>query len=111
MYIYIYICKIKIKQNNTKQRAKLCQKKKSELIYQYIIVFPADPEELCAGEGLNQGLLPTGTHNALLQRAQAAEERARLSEEALARAMDDLHKLRSASSSESPASSSLINQV
>lgn len=96
MYIYIYICKIKIKQNNTKQRAKLSVKKrkKSELIYRYIIVFPADPEELCAGEGLNQGLLPTGNHNALLQRAQAAEERARLSEEALARAMDDLHKLR-----------------
>ncbi|XP_075890192.1 protein arginine N-methyltransferase 3 isoform X2 [Nelusetta ayraudi] len=53
-----------------------------------------DPEELCAGEGLNQGLLPTGNQYALLQRAQAAEERARLSEEALARAMDDLHKLR-----------------
>lgn len=81
------------------------------IIYQYITAFPSDPEELSAGEGSNQGSLPAGTHNALLQRAQAAEERARLSEEALARAMDDLHKLRSASSSASPASSCLINQV
>lgn len=74
-------------------------------------MFPADPEELCAGEGSNQGLLPAGTHNALLQRAQAAEERARLSEEALARAMEDLHKLRSASSSASAASCTFVKRA
>uniref|UniRef100_A0A672Y8C8 type I protein arginine methyltransferase n=1 Tax=Sphaeramia orbicularis TaxID=375764 RepID=A0A672Y8C8_9TELE len=47
-------------------------------------------------------LLQTGTHtcysgpshDALLQRTQAAEERAQRSEEALARAMEDLHKLK-----------------
>lgn len=37
----------------------------------------------------------TGTQSALLQRATAAEERAQRSEEALSRAMDDLHKLKS----------------
>lgn len=61
-------------------------------------VFLADPEELCAGEGSNLAACQlSGTHNALLQRAQAAEERARCSEEALARAMEDLHKLKSVS--------------
>uniref|UniRef100_A0A669BLR3 Protein arginine N-methyltransferase 3 n=1 Tax=Oreochromis niloticus TaxID=8128 RepID=A0A669BLR3_ORENI len=52
-----------------------------------------DPEELCGSEGscLASGADP---HNALVHRAQAAEERARSSEEALARAMDDLHKLK-----------------
>lgn len=61
-------------------------------------VFLADPEELCAGEGSNLSVCQlSGTHNALLQRAQAAEERARCSEEALARAMEDLHKLKSVS--------------
>lgn len=86
------------------------EQKASYIKYRCITAFPADPEELCAGEGSNQGSLAGGAHNALLQRAQAAEERARLSEEALARAMDDLHKLRSASSSSSasPASLSLV---
>ncbi|XP_059203444.1 protein arginine N-methyltransferase 3 [Centropristis striata] len=54
-----------------------------------------DPEELC--ESLSPSMCPTSqseSHGALQQRAQAAEERARLSEEALARAMDDLHKLK-----------------
>nr|XP_046251007.1 protein arginine N-methyltransferase 3 [Scatophagus argus]XP_046251017.1 protein arginine N-methyltransferase 3 [Scatophagus argus]XP_046251024.1 protein arginine N-methyltransferase 3 [Scatophagus argus] len=56
-----------------------------------------DPEELCGGEGLSLPtclLSETESHDALLQRAQAAEERACRSEEALARAMDDLHKLK-----------------
>ncbi|KAI3377355.1 hypothetical protein L3Q82_008559, partial [Scortum barcoo] len=54
-----------------------------------------DPEELCEGSSLSTGQSSrAGSHDALLQRAQAAEERARLSEEALARAMDDLHKLK-----------------
>ncbi|XP_033481287.2 protein arginine N-methyltransferase 3 [Epinephelus lanceolatus] len=54
-----------------------------------------DPEELC--EGLSPSACPPSgaeSHDALQQRAQAAEERARRSEEALARAMDDLHKLK-----------------
>ncbi|XP_042342948.1 protein arginine N-methyltransferase 3 [Plectropomus leopardus] len=54
-----------------------------------------DPEELC--EGLSPSACPSSgaeSHDALRQRAQAAEERARSSEEALARAMDDLHKLK-----------------
>lgn len=58
----------------------------------------ADPEELCSCEGSSRPTCQSsgaGSHDALLQRAQAAEERARLSEEALARAMDDLHKLKS----------------
>lgn len=57
-------------------------------------MFLSDPEELCGSEGscLASGADP---HNALVHRAQAAEERARSSEEALARAMDDLHKLKS----------------
>uniref|UniRef100_A0A665URD7 Protein arginine N-methyltransferase 3 n=2 Tax=Echeneis naucrates TaxID=173247 RepID=A0A665URD7_ECHNA len=56
-----------------------------------------DPEELCSIEGLSVSQLPVsgaGSHDALLQRAQAAEERARFSEEALSRAMEDLHKLK-----------------
>lgn len=56
----------------------------------------ADPEELCGGEGSSlSACQSSGAHDALLQRAQAAEERARRSEEALARAMEDLHKLKS----------------
>ncbi|KAM4603038.1 protein arginine N-methyltransferase 3 [Polymixia lowei] len=56
-----------------------------------------DPEELCGIE--ETGLLagPSSgdrSHVACLQRAQAAEERAQRSEEALARALDDLHKLK-----------------
>ncbi|TMS12838.1 Protein arginine N-methyltransferase 3 [Larimichthys crocea] len=56
-----------------------------------------DPEELCGCEGSSRPTCQSsgaGSHDALLQRAQAAEERARLSEDALARAMDDLHKLK-----------------
>ncbi|XP_044211617.1 protein arginine N-methyltransferase 3 [Thunnus albacares] len=56
-----------------------------------------DPEELCGSEmsGLSGCLSSRAeSHNAVLQRAQAAEERACRSEEALARAMDDLHKLK-----------------
>ncbi|XP_044048111.1 protein arginine N-methyltransferase 3 isoform X2 [Siniperca chuatsi] len=56
-----------------------------------------DPEEICGNEGSSLLTSPSSvaeSHNALLQRAQAAEERARCSEEALARAMDDLHKLK-----------------
>ncbi|TKS69466.1 Protein arginine N-methyltransferase 3 [Collichthys lucidus] len=56
-----------------------------------------DPEELCGCEGSSRPTCQSsgaGSHDALLQRAQAAEERAHLSEEALARAMDDLHKLK-----------------
>ncbi|XP_058486328.1 protein arginine N-methyltransferase 3 [Solea solea] len=56
-----------------------------------------DPDELCGTEVSSVPLCPLsgdGSHNTLLQRAQAAEERARLSEEALSRAMDDLHKLK-----------------
>ncbi|XP_022066110.1 protein arginine N-methyltransferase 3 [Acanthochromis polyacanthus] len=52
-----------------------------------------DPEELCSSEGSCPSSGPN-PHDALLHRAQAAEERARRSEEALARAMDDLHKLK-----------------
>ncbi|XP_071771485.1 protein arginine N-methyltransferase 3 [Centroberyx gerrardi] len=50
-----------------------------------------DPEELCGSEGSGA---QSQSHDALLQRAQAAEERVCRSEEALARAMDDLHKLK-----------------
>ncbi|XP_068596576.1 protein arginine N-methyltransferase 3 [Brachionichthys hirsutus] len=56
-----------------------------------------DPEELCGGGGsVLSAHRPSGpeSHDALLQRARAAEERARRSEEALARAMEDLHKLK-----------------
>ncbi|XP_061831346.1 protein arginine N-methyltransferase 3 [Nerophis lumbriciformis] len=56
-----------------------------------------DPEELCGeqGEGLST-CEPSGaeSRHAILQRANAAEERARRSEEAVARAMEDLHKLK-----------------
>ncbi|XP_053722683.1 protein arginine N-methyltransferase 3 [Synchiropus splendidus] len=52
-----------------------------------------DPEELCCWEDS-----PTkcggDSNNAVLQRAKAAEERACQSEKALARAMEDLHKLK-----------------
>lgn len=58
-------------------------------------VFAADPEELCVRERPACPSSEPETRDALLQRAQAAEERARRSEEALARAMEDLHKLRS----------------
>lgn len=60
--------------------------------------FLTDPEELCGDEGVSQSTCPSSgaeSHDALLQRAQAAEEMARCSGEALARAMDDLHKLKS----------------
>ncbi|CAB1438316.1 unnamed protein product [Pleuronectes platessa] len=56
-----------------------------------------DPEELCEIQGSGVSACPSsgaGSHDALLQRARAAEERARQSEEALSRAMDDLHKLK-----------------
>lgn len=53
-----------------------------------------DPEELCE-DNESKSVQSSGTHNALLQRAQAAEERARRSEEALARAMEDLNRLKS----------------
>lgn len=60
-------------------------------------MFFADPEELCGAEGSIQSTCRAPgieSHDALLQRAQSAEERACRSEEALARAMDDLHKLK-----------------
>ncbi|XP_070818175.1 protein arginine N-methyltransferase 3 [Chaetodon trifascialis] len=56
-----------------------------------------DPEELCGSGGSSLSTCQssgTESHDALLHRAQAAEDRARRSEEALARAMDDLHKLK-----------------
>ncbi|KAF3686740.1 Protein arginine N-methyltransferase 3 [Channa argus] len=56
-----------------------------------------DLEELCGSEESRVSACSSSgpeSHDALLQRAQAAEERAHRSEEALARAMDDLHKLR-----------------
>ncbi|CAK6971522.1 protein arginine N-methyltransferase 3 [Scomber scombrus] len=52
-----------------------------------------DPEELCSREVSSQSS-GAESDNAVLRRAQAAEERAHHSEEALARAMDDLHKLK-----------------
>lgn len=55
----------------------------------------ADLEELCGDDGSNVSVQSSGTHDALLQRARAAEERACRSEEALARAMEDLHRLKS----------------
>ncbi|KAL6113532.1 prmt3 [Pungitius sinensis] len=54
-----------------------------------------DPEELCEDSSLLTG--PSSgpeSHDALQRRVQAAEERAHSSEEALTRAMDDLHKLK-----------------
>ncbi|KAM6942680.1 protein arginine N-methyltransferase 3 [Xenentodon cancila] len=57
-----------------------------------------DPEELCGSEGLcSSRACQSSTAepcDVLLRRAHAAEERARSSEEALARAMEDLHKLK-----------------
>uniref|UniRef100_A0A672Y7Z9 Protein arginine N-methyltransferase 3 n=2 Tax=Sphaeramia orbicularis TaxID=375764 RepID=A0A672Y7Z9_9TELE len=53
-----------------------------------------DPEELCGQEGSLHQSSRSESHDALLQRTQAAEERAQRSEEALARAMEDLHKLK-----------------
>ncbi|XP_072315960.1 protein arginine N-methyltransferase 3-like [Eucyclogobius newberryi] len=50
-----------------------------------------DPEELCASGPSHSS---STSHDALLQRAIEAEERARRAEEALTRAMDDLHKLK-----------------
>lgn len=61
-------------------------------------VFLADPEELCDSERPGLSTCQSSgaeSHDALRRRAQAAEERACRSEEALARAMDDLHKLKS----------------
>lgn len=61
-------------------------------------MFLADPEELCDSERPGLSTCQSSgaeSHNALHRRAQAAEERACRSEEALARAMDDLHKLKS----------------
>ncbi|KAM7015313.1 protein arginine N-methyltransferase 3 [Tautogolabrus adspersus] len=61
------------------------------------LLLQTDPEELCSVGGSVLSTCPSSgaeSHNAVLQRAQAAEERARHSEEALARAMDDLHKLK-----------------
>lgn len=61
-------------------------------------VFLADPEELCDSERPGLSTCQSSgaeSHDALHRRAQAAEERACRSEEALARAMDDLHKLKS----------------
>uniref|UniRef100_A0A8C6WIB9 Protein arginine N-methyltransferase 3 n=1 Tax=Neogobius melanostomus TaxID=47308 RepID=A0A8C6WIB9_9GOBI len=54
-----------------------------------------DPEELSALDPSAQsGQAAGNSHDALLQRALAAEERAARAEEALSRAMDDLHKLK-----------------
>lgn len=61
-----------------------------------LLCFLPDPEELCEDSSLWTG--PSSgaeSHDALQRRAQAAEDRARSSEEALTRAMDDLHKLKS----------------
>ncbi|KAM9861147.1 protein arginine N-methyltransferase 3 [Aulostomus maculatus] len=56
-----------------------------------------DPEELCGSEGSSPLACRSSveeSHDGVLRRARAAEERARQSEEALARAMEDLHKLK-----------------
>ncbi|XP_037553628.1 protein arginine N-methyltransferase 3 [Nematolebias whitei] len=56
-----------------------------------------DPEELCSRDDPCSSTRSSSTpesRDALLRRAQTAEERARSSEEALARAMEDLHKLK-----------------
>jgi len=59
-------------------------------------VFLADPEELCEDAGLSVcSSSGAQSHDALQQRTHAAEERASTSEQALTRAMDDLHKLKS----------------
>ncbi|XP_042562319.1 protein arginine N-methyltransferase 3-like isoform X2 [Clupea harengus] len=63
-------------------------------------VLPDDPllqidlEDLCGVEAMVVGQSCGGQAADLLQRAQQAEERALRSEEALARAMEDLHKLK-----------------
>ncbi|XP_061564794.1 protein arginine N-methyltransferase 3 [Cololabis saira] len=56
----------------------------------------ADPEELCEGSCSSRACQSSTAepYDVLQRRAQAADERARSSEEALARAMDDLHKLK-----------------
>ncbi|KAF6719815.1 Protein arginine N-methyltransferase 3 [Oryzias melastigma] len=59
------------------------------------LMLQTDPEELLSGEA--PSACPssnTEAYNVLLLRAQAAEERAHSSEDALARAMEDLHKLK-----------------
>uniref|UniRef100_A0A3B4B881 type I protein arginine methyltransferase n=1 Tax=Periophthalmus magnuspinnatus TaxID=409849 RepID=A0A3B4B881_9GOBI len=54
-----------------------------------------DPEELCASAPPSRSCPPAlSSHDTLLQRAIEAEERAKQAEEALTRAMDDLHKLK-----------------
>lgn len=54
----------------------------------------SDLEELCDAEVMVVGQSCGGQAADLLRRAQQAEERALRSEEALARAMEDLHKLK-----------------
>ena len=54
----------------------------------------SDLEDLCGVEAMVVGQSCGGQAADLLQRAQQAEERALRSEEALARAMEDLHKLK-----------------
>ncbi|RVE74182.1 hypothetical protein OJAV_G00019410 [Oryzias javanicus] len=59
------------------------------------LMLQTDPEELLSDEA--PSACPSSkseAYNVLLLRAQVAEERARSSEEALARAMEDLHKLK-----------------
>ncbi|XP_056268600.1 protein arginine N-methyltransferase 3 [Pseudoliparis swirei] len=54
-----------------------------------------DPEELCEDASLSVcSSSGAQSHDALQQRTHAAEERASTSEQALTRAMDDLHKLK-----------------
>ena len=66
-------------------------------MYRRALSSPPDPEELCGGDGEGPPPGPVSGApdlSAVLQRAQAAEDRAQRAEEALARAMDDLHKLK-----------------
>ncbi|KAM6950005.1 protein arginine N-methyltransferase 3 isoform 1-T2 [Lycodopsis pacificus] len=59
------------------------------------LLLQTDLEELCEGSSLSTcPSSGTKSHDALQQRALAAEERARTAEEALTRAMDDLQKLK-----------------
>uniref|UniRef100_A0A3P9JXS6 Protein arginine N-methyltransferase 3 n=2 Tax=Oryzias latipes TaxID=8090 RepID=A0A3P9JXS6_ORYLA len=61
------------------------------------LMLQTDPEELLSSDVPCISACPssrTESYNALLLRAQTAEERARSSEEALSRAMEDLHKLK-----------------
>ncbi|XP_056134756.1 protein arginine N-methyltransferase 3 isoform X2 [Lampris incognitus] len=56
-----------------------------------------DLEELCGSEGTGPFPVPSSgapSYGVLLQRDQTAEERVQRAEDALARAMDDLHKLK-----------------